>query len=54
MAKVTWRFHARYRLTWVWSSPTVDLESWKSSSIFHLIPAITTKSVSEHTQRAGA
>ena len=27
IAMVTWRFQARYSLTWVWSSPTVDFES---------------------------
>ena len=35
MAKVTCRFRAQYSLTLVWSSETVDFESWKSSSTFH-------------------
>jgi len=32
----------------------VDFESWKSSSTFHLVPAILTRSVSEQTRCSGA
>ncbi len=54
MAKATCRFHAQYSLTWVWPSETVDFESWKSSSTFHRVPAILTRSVEEHAWLSGA
>ncbi len=52
-AKVTWRFQAWYSLTCVWSSPMVDFESWKSSSTFHLVPAIFASPASEHIYPCG-